>query len=270
MSLKKTALIVFLIFGFGLVNSLWAQRTLEVGAFGGGSYYIGDLNPALHFNQTHPAYGAVARLNLNPRLAAQLSFSRGKVTGSDAKTKAVSHRDLSFLTIINDVSLTGQFNFWEYYTGSKRNYFTPYIMGGASLFFYNPKSLGGTDLRSLGTEGQNIGFDGRKPYKTYSFALTFGFGFKYSLTERLGLGFEWGMRKTLTDYIDDVSTTYYLDGTTIDPSNTAQVLSDPTLSHKPYAQRGDRKNWDWYNFTGISVTYKFDLYSKHKCNTAKW
>ncbi len=270
MSLKKTTFIVLLIFGLGVANNIYAQRTLEIGGFGGGSYYIGDLNPSLHFNHTKPAYGALARLNLNPRIALQLSYSRGEVTGNDAKTKAVLNRNLSFLTIINDISFTGQFNFWEYYTGSKRNYFTPYIMGGVSLFFYNPKSLEGVDLRAMGTEGQNAGFDGRKPYKSYSLALTFGFGFKYSLTERLGFGFEWGMRKAFTDYIDDVSTTYYLNGETIDSNNASQILSDPTQSHKPYMQRGDRKNWDWYNFTGISITYKFDLYNRHRCNTGKW
>ena len=270
MLIKKTALTVFLIFGILFLNDVMGQRTLEVGVFGGGSYYIGDLNPTLHFNMTKPAYGALARLNLNPRLAAKLSYSRGKVTGDDTKTNAVDNRNLSFLTIINDVNLSGEFNFWEYYTGSKRNYFTPYITGGVSMFFYNPESLSGVDLRSLGTEGQNLGFDGRKPYDKYSFALSFGFGFKYSLTERVGLTFVWVMRNAFTDYIDDVSTTYYLYGQTIDPNNAAQVLSDPTMNHKPFMQRGDDKTMDWYNFTGISLTYKFDLYGKKKCNTTKW
>ena len=269
MSIGKKLIAILMITGLGF-SSASAQRTLEIGGFGGGSYYIGDINPALHFYGTKPAYGALARLNLNPRIAMRLSWSRGKVTGDDTKTKVVSNRNLSFLTIINDISFTGEFNFWEYYTGSKRNYFTPYIMGGFSLFFYNPKSLSGADLRSLGTEGQNVGFDGRKPYKKWSLAFTFGFGFKYSLTEKLGLGFEWGMRKAFTDYIDDVSTTYYIDGSTIDPDNTAQILSDPTMSHKPYVQRGNDKNFDWYNFTGISITYKCDLIGRKKCNTTKW
>ncbi len=270
MLIKKFDFYLFLILSLTFSAKLSAQRTLELGIFGGGSYYIGDLNPALHFNMTQPAYGGLVRYNFNSRLALKLSYSRGEVKGNDTKTKAVYNRDLSFLTIINDVSLTGEFNFLKYYTGSKRNYFTPYIMGGASLFFYNPKSLGGVDLRTIGTEGQNIGFDGRTPYKTYSFALTFGFGFKYSLTERLGLGFEWGMRKAFTDYIDDVSTTYYLEGSSVNPNQTGQVLSDPTMSHSPYMQRGDRKQWDWYNFTGITITYKFDLYSNNKCNSLKW
>ncbi len=269
MSVQKN-LLVFVLALCLAGGSLQAQRTLEIGGFGGGSYYIGDLNPGLPFNMTKPAYGALARLNLNPRIAVKLSWNRGKVTGDDTKTKAVTNRNLNFLTIINDISFTGEFNFWEYYTGSKRNYFTPYIFGGGSLFFFNPKSLSGADLRSLGTEGQNIGFDGRKPYNKWSLAFSFGFGFKYSLTEKLGLGFEWGMRKAFTDYIDDVSTTYYLDGATIDPGNTAQILSDPTTSHKPYVQRGNDKNFDWYNFTGISITYKFNLIGRKRCNTEKW
>jgi hypothetical protein len=42
-------------------------QTGEVGFFGGVSYYIGDLNPAKHFLSSKPAYGVVARVNLNPR-----------------------------------------------------------------------------------------------------------------------------------------------------------------------------------------------------------
>ena len=60
--MKKILFIIALVIaGFG-VN---AQKTMEVGLFGGGSYYIGDLNPGTPFLMTKPAYGAVARLNLN-------------------------------------------------------------------------------------------------------------------------------------------------------------------------------------------------------------
>ena len=71
------------------------------------------------------------------------------------------------------------------------------------------------------------------------------------------------MRKTFTDYLDDVSTTYY-------PGSATDPYSDPTLSHDAYEQRGDSSNKDWFNFTGITLTYKIDLYNKRHCNTAKW
>lgn len=82
------------------------------------------------------------------------------------------------------------------------------------------------------------------------------------------------MRKTFTDYIDDISTTYYFDAPEIINNNTTptpkQLLSDPTMSHKPNMQRGDEKNNDWYNYTGITITYKFDLLHKQVCNELGW
>jgi len=110
-------------------------------------------------------------------------------------------------------------------------------------------------LQPEGTEGQNDNFNDRSPYNQYSFAIPFGFGFKYSLTDKFGLTFEWGMRKTFTDYIDDISTTY-----ADDPS----VIADPTQTHSAYMQRGDDQTMDWYNYTGVTITYKFDLRNKKR------
>jgi hypothetical protein len=255
--------ILVLVFIFVGLSGKSQPKTLEIGLFGGTSYYIGDLNPALPYNMAQFGYGAVARLNVSSRWAFKFSYSRGKVKGDDLKTEAVTNRNLNFVSVINDFSLVAEFNFWEYFTGSKKSFFTPYLFGGVGFFTFNPKAFDGTALQPLGTEGQNIAFEGRTPYAKYSIAFPFGFGFKYSINERIGLAFEWGMRKTFTDYIDDVSTTYYTNSIN-DP------YSDPTLSHDAYEQRGNRKTKDWYNFTGITLTYKIDLYNKNKCNVSKW
>lgn len=247
-----------------------SAQTLELGLFGGGSYYLGELNTAMHFVETQPAYGLVARFNLNERWAVRGSFSRGMVKSDDSRFASIPDQGLNFESTINDVSVVAEFNFWEYFTGSKRNYFTPYIFGGIGFFTFNPKSYDGVALQPLGTEGQNENFDGRDPYNKWGVSIPFGFGFKYSLSERFGMGIEWGMRKTFTDYIDDVSTSYYLSSDNIDPNNTAQMLSDPSRTHQPYMQRGDDSKWDWFNFFGISFTYKIGLRSRLKCNTEGW
>lgn len=267
----KNSFKVFL-FGFIMVamSLSGSSQTMEIGPFVGGSYYIGDLNPAFHFNQTQLSYGALARFNLHRRWAVRLSYYRGKVKGSDAQNQAVEGRDLNFVSKINDFSVVAEFNFWDYFTGSKKNYWTPYLFMGAGFFTFNPQSYSGEDLQPLGTEGQNIGFNGSKPYNKWGLSFPFGFGFKYSLSEKIGLGVEWGMRKTFTDYIDDVSTTYYLDGPEINPDNIAQVLSDPTMDHEPYMQRGNEGTMDWFNYFGLSVTYKINLRSKLKCNLEGW
>ena len=244
--------------------SLNAQKSLEIGLFGGVSYYLGDLNPGFHFRQPDVAYGAVARYNINPRWAMKVSIYRGSIKGDDATTKTNVDRNLGFESKITDFSYILELNFFDYVTGSTSNFLTPYIFVGISAFLFNPTS-GGGDLKDMGTEGQNIGYDGRSPYKVFSFAIPFGIGFKYSLNKRLGFAFEWGMRKTFTDYLDDVSKTYYLDGQNINQNNTAEVLSDPTLDHKPGMQRGDPKTKDWYNFAGITITYKINLNNNYKC-----
>lgn len=262
----KAVIVLFFI----LFSNNSSAQTFEIGGFGGTSYYLGELNPGLPYNQTQIAYGALLRYNIDSRWALKFSYYRGNVQGSDATGGSTLNRDLDFKSKINDFSVVAEFNFWEYFTGSKKSFFTPFIFGGFTYFTFKPTSFGGVELQPIGTEGQNIGFADRSPYNQYSFAIPFGFGFKYSLNERLGLTFEWGMRKTFTDYIDDISSSYYLVGQNINPDNVGEILSDPTMSHDPYMQRGDDQTKDWYNYTGITITYKFDLRNKKECNNLNW
>jgi len=254
----------FLTFAFALIGMTALPQTMEVGLFGGLSYYLGDLNPGIHFLAPKPAYGVLARYNLDSRWVIKGSAFRGKVKGDDRMGRTNGLRGLKFESRITDISITAEFNFFDYFTGSRRNTITPYIFGGIGVFFFKP-TADGVDLRSIGTEGQNVGFDGRKPYKLFTFSVPFGIGAKYSINSRLCLSAEWGLRKTFTDYLDDVSTTYYLDGSQIDVSQPEEVLSDPTFLHTARQERGNPTTNDWYNFTGISLTYKFRLFGNKKC-----
>lgn len=236
----------------------------EVGVFGGVSYYIGDLNPGKHFLSPRPAFGGVARVNLNPRWAFMANFYLGSVTGDDYVSKANLTRGLNFESRILDISIVTEFNFYQYFIGSKKDVVTPFIFGGVGYFHFNPVS-DGVKLKDIGTEGQQTGFDNRKPYSLSGFSIPFGLGVKYSLNKRLGFSAYWGMRKAFTDYLDDVSTTYYLNGSEIDPGNIEQALSDPTFQHQPYMERGNPATKDWFNFTGITLTYKFYLFGMRKC-----
>jgi hypothetical protein len=240
------------------------QKSLEVGLTAGTTYYLGDINPYLHFLRPKVAYGALVRLNFSTRWTARLTGIIGKVEGDDNILNYVENRGLRFRTNIFDISAVGEFNFFDYFTGSKKNNWTPYIYGGVGVIIYNPK-VDGTDLRSLGTEGQNVGFNGRSQYGKFAVTVPFGVGFKFSLNRRISATVEWGMRKTLTDYLDDVSTTYYLYGSEIDPASTDQLLSDPTRSHEPYQERGNSGTDDWVGFAGITLTYKINLLGNRRC-----
>ena len=207
---------------FLFINPAQTQ-TMEIGLFGGGSYYLGEMNPWFHFNNTKLAYGALVRFNFNPRWAAKLSYFRGGITGEDTYTGRPVPNDYSFTATVNDISLVAEFNFWEYFTGSKKNSMSPYIFAGATYFFSDDAS---------------------------GFAVPFGAGFKISLSERLALGVEWGMRKTFTDQLDGVNATEYQSGIDLGEDKTS--------------------TWDWYNFFGLTFTYKINLRSKTKCNMEGW
>ena len=215
----------------------FGQRSVEVGPAAGIAYYNGDITPGKPFVQPQPAFGILARYNVDDRWAIKISLTHGSVTGSDSISKAVANRNLSFSANINELAVTGEFNFWNYFTGSKSEAFTPYLMGGGSFFIYDSQ-LSGTNPTV-------------PTYKSNSFALIFGMGLKYSLSKKLGVGVEWGMRKTFTDCLDGIGTYY----------------CSPLLSQQ--IQVGNNYK-DWYNFTLVSLTYKIDLDSGMTCKNLNW
>ncbi|NCA84876.1 MAG: hypothetical protein EOM83_04790 [Clostridia bacterium] len=243
-------------------------QVVDIGLLGGGTYYLGDLNPQQQFLLTKPAYGGLMRFVFNDRWSARFTLLRGEIAGDDALSHANELRNLRFKSSITELSLTAELNFLEYFTGSQIYYFSPYLFGGPAFFIFNPKAPFQGEmltLRDLGTEGQKADAD---KYGLYGAAVVFGFGIKYSISQRLGLGVEWGLRKTFTDYLDDVSTNYYVDFTTINPDDidAAVMLSDPSpIKHAPGMQRGNSENNDWYSFAGITLTYRFRLGEKTTC-----
>jgi hypothetical protein len=265
---KSCLLLVFLLLCSSL---LFAQRTGELGAFGGVSYYIGDLNPGRPFLLPKPSFGLLYRYNINHRLAIQGHYLHGKLEGNDVKSKINLARNLNFSSPLDEAGLQFEVNFFEYFLGSRMHWWTPYIFGGTSVFFFKPSgNVNGTnvELQPLGTEGQGSAiYPDRQKYPLYAFSIPFGVGFKFSLNKLIGVGAEWGMRATTTDYIDDVSKTYYLN---LASANPAQVppraaASDPSLTHNAGMQRGNSKNKDWYSFAGVTVVVKIRMLSKERC-----
>ena len=77
------------------------------------------------------------------------------------------------------------------------------------------------------------------------------------------------MRKSWTDYIDDISYTYYASSSGTSPSDDGYedlLYSDPNLDHEPNMQRGNSKNNDWYSFAGLTLTYNINLKNRNKCS----
>jgi hypothetical protein len=257
-------ILIFLTFLVFLAPFAFAQKSGDIGLLGGVTYYLGDLNPGMPFRMSKPALGIMYRQNFNSRISLRVHGLRGSVAGDDAVSEANPSRNLNFESKITEAGLQLEINFFEYNIGSRNHIISPYLFGGPTVFFFKPFGnlpAGRTELPPLTTEGQD------KQYNLYAFSGSFGLGVKYSVSKLIGVGAEWGMRKTTTDYIDDVSKTYYLNLAGKDPASATlpELASDPLLSHNAGMQRGNSRNTDWYSFAGVSVTFKIRMLEKEKC-----
>lgn len=252
--MKKLILILLIITVYGNAN---AQQYAEIGIFGGGSYYLGDLNPGKQFLLTKPAFGAFVRHNFNERIAIRGGFTYGTLKGDDYKSEVNPNRGLNFTSPVSDISAVFEINFFEYFIGSQRHFVTPYMFVGGSAFLFNPKATYNDEtyiLHDLNTENLD------KRYSRTQFAIPFGIGLKYSLGRFMGLSASWTMHKTFTDYIDDVSTTYFFNA-----DNSLPTPSDPTGLHEEGMQRGDPSYNDWYSFIGLSLSIRVNYLKKERC-----
>lgn len=237
----------------------------EVGITAGTTYYIGDLNPTKHYPPgTAFAIGGLYRYNFDERYAFRLQGLYGKLQADDANSPDTLQtlRNLSFRSKLIEASALLEINFFHYRAGKKdeKKYWTPFVFGGLAYFRANPQAqLNDTwfDLQPLGTEGQGSSTGG-EPYKVDQISIPFGAGFKFNF-HRLDVQLEWGLRRTYTDYIDDVSGTY-VDNAQLafENGDLAAVLADrsplaPT-GYNTGRTRGDANTRDWYQYTGVSVT----------------
>jgi hypothetical protein len=132
------------------------------------------------------------------------------------------------------------------------------------MYNFNPKAeMNGKweELRPLETEGQGSGLKSApKPYSLLGVSIPFGLGFKFHAMGRLGVSIEWGMRKTYTDYLDDVSTTYVNPSILFANNGLKSALfADRSItpgSSMVNRQRGNPTTNDWYSFAGVTLTYK--------------
>jgi hypothetical protein len=253
--------------GFSQHNDHKQFMSHDVGVFIGGSYYIGDLNPQRHFFQTQPAGGAFYRFNYNYRLAFRGGVNIGSVIGDDTQSSDDDQleRNLNFKSKIYEFNAMAEFNFVEYAIGHKKFIFSPYVYLGISAFKFDPMANINNqwvDLHKLNTEGQKTSQNaGQKQYKLIQPSIPFGFGFKLDLAKDVGLAFEWGPRKTFTDYIDDVSGKYVNPiRLAAEKGPTAAILSDRSLKADGYSntgkQRGNPYTKDWYFFYGFTINFK--------------
>jgi len=238
------------------------QPNQEFGILGGVGYYIGDLNSS-HFNNLNAAGGITFRKNFDRRFSFKSSALYTNVYADDANSsdQIDINRNLHFKSDIIELSGQIEFNFLPYETGNSLYPWTPFIFTGVSLFNYNPKAEASDgqwyNLQELGTEGQGTtAFPNRKKYSLTQLSMPFGGGVKIGVSDNFNVIIEYGLRKTFTDYIDDVSTTYA--GLPSEFDNITIELADRSLDRPQQSgiARGDETNKDWYSFTGVTLSFR--------------
>lgn len=259
----KTSLLLLVVL-FPLLLS--AQR-LHVNLFGGFANYQGDLqDKPVTLGQSNAAFGAGIKYDLTNHFSLRAGLMYGSVQAEDSKNSdsALIVRNLSFKSRIFEGNLLFEYNLFDL-TVRK---FTPYAFGGLAIYHFNPfayDTLGNKIyLQPLSTEGQGLAqYPDRKSYKRTQFAIPFGGGIKLRVSDNIVLGYEMGLRKLFTDYLDDVSTTY-IDPAALLAAKGAKAVEmsyrggelkggDPVYPAEG-SIRGGAKFKDWYYFHGITVS----------------
>jgi hypothetical protein len=262
--LKLKVLTSFFAFVF-LFHSSWSQTyTDEIGLMVGGSYYLGELNPYKHLNNYNYNFGGVFRRTLdNKQIVLRAHIMYGKVSA------ASSTSNLSFQSTILEIGPAIEINFMPFIIGEKKKYKgTPYLFAGFTYFKMNPQTKYNGDwvsLQTLGTEGQESSQNSNKHYKSQQLSIPLGIGLKINLSKRFALNFEYGIRKTFTDYLDDVSGTY-VNLTQLESEN-GEISSELSKGYGINGlQRGNAQNKDWYAIYGVTLSYRITTNKECKRN----
>ncbi|HNP53910.1 MAG TPA: hypothetical protein PKK69_04820 [Ferruginibacter sp.] len=243
------------------------------GNAGKGTRFLKDLNLEL----TKMMKGAFITVYptewLGFRVAGQLTYVEGKdniisTNGEDELWR--KQRNLDFRSNIWEAYAA-----FEYYpTLMKADQmeelprWRPYGIIGIGVFHFDPEgsltdNRGNTTwykLHPLRTEGQGMKeYPEKKSYALTQINIPMGGGLRYQINDRFNSSIELLYRKTFTDYIDDVSTTYidprYFDQY-LSPADAriARAIHDKTVGivtpgvnrYEPGTQRGNSKQMDAY------------------------
>jgi hypothetical protein len=251
--LKNTVLYI----AFCLFAQLSFAQSWEVGGMFGGSNYHGDLAYNIVPQETHFSGGAFVKYNLNEYWAIRPTLSYLKISGSDSNFEEYNLRNLSFRNKMYEISNVVEFNFQSFSNRTIHNKTSVYALLGIALFVHKPEAMLNNEwveLRPLQTEKQR--------YRLMQLSVPVGVGVKHALAPNLIVGFEAGWRKTFTDYLDDVSTTY---ANTEDGGGAYRSVADRSYevseSGRSLASegdvRGDPNLKDWYFQTAFSISYRF-------------
>lgn len=226
--------------------------------YAGLANYQGDLQE-LPFNPAtfRPSYGAGLLYELNSHWLIRFDISAGKLNGDDKYSIKNRRRNLCFTTDLAEFSLGIEYLLLDLY----QHRVSPYFFAQAGVFKFSPYYIlpNGAKivLYEIDTEGQGF-YKDRKKYKLREFCIPIGGGVQWSIRDGLRVGLVFGFRKTFTDYLDDVSTTY-IDKDLLAQNRGSSALAIAYKGNQlpnglPYPAdgtiRGNPTNKDSYYFIG--------------------
>ncbi len=205
---------------FFLYTTLCQGQFIEFGGGIGAMNYSGDLVRGYQISNANMGGTVFYRMNFTPYLSTRMSFTIGQLSGSDIDPIdpfAIERRN-SFNLTIAEIGGAFEYHFLDYKNKEALVKWSPYVMVGFGIF------------RMLGIDENPNSLE----YNLLQPSIPIGIGFKHLVGKRFSAGIEFGLRKTFTDYLDNVA--------------------DGDLTIKNY-QYGNPKDKDWYSYAGISISY---------------
>ena len=193
----------------------------EVGIFGGGSNYIGDIGSEYYINPNELMGGLIYKRNINPRVAVRGTFTIADLSADDANATNQQRfdRGIQFNNSLKELAVGVEFNYFEYNLDDRRLTRTPYILIEFAAFNY--KKI---------TEEND---DGYVYENNISYAIPFGLGYKTKLAGDWAIALEIRARYTFEDDLD---------------------YNNSSIEELKF---GNPKSNDWYMFSGFSIVYSF-------------
>lgn len=183
------------------------------------------------------------------RISGRVEANWFQISGTDANANdSRLVRNLSFVSNNVEASLTGTINLLpngrRFY---QRQAINVYAFGGIGFVYINPKTEFNGEMIAL----QPLQTEGVK-YSKVQPVIPFGGGIKIKAGPFFNLTFEGGIRKTFTDYLDDISVRNYPDPATLS-SDLSRALSN--RSGGKASVRGNPDADDWYLMMNARIQY---------------
>lgn len=221
--MKYTSIILLMAL---IVPSLTNGQLLEVGGAIGGSNFIGDVGSTTFISPNNIAVSGLVKWNRSRRHSFRGSLTYTKLEALDRKSSDPrrAERNYQFAKQIIEISGGLEFNFFDFNTFAGGGESTPYLATGISALYHSNFYFNNGVLVPENT-------------KSWAFGIPIIAGYKTTLTDRLILGAEIGVRYSYSDEIDG-------------------SLPDSEKLHDDFSF-GNLSNNDWYTFTQITLTYTF-------------